>query len=112
MAEKVPFCRGDKIKLKRMPFGMVAFDKDTIMTLRREYHIVGDMAGCHPNVPHQIRFRGVPLLLMNEEVTLLRELEVAEFSGEWLYPETDREKLCYQVNKQTNKQTTTINKCV
>ena len=105
MAEKMPICKGDKIKLKRMPFGIVAFDRDTIMTLRREYRIIGGMAGCHPNVPHQNKFKGVPLLLMDEEVTLLRELEVAEFSGEWLYPETDEEKLCYQVSKQTNKQT-------
>ena len=90
---------GVKIKLKRMPFGVVAFDRDTVLRLRREYRIIGSMAGCHPSVPHQNKVRSVPLLLMDEEATLLRELEVAEFSGEWLYPDTDREKLCYQVSK-------------
>ena len=89
--------KGVKFQITRMPFGVVVFDKDTIMSLRTEYHITGGMAGCHPVLPHQERHLGVPLLLMNEEVTLLRELKVAELCGEWHYPETPKQKLCYEV---------------
>ncbi|KAI6656709.1 hypothetical protein LOD99_16013 [Oopsacas minuta] len=103
MAEKVAE-KGAKLQLTRMPFGIVTFNKDTIMTLRTEYHITGSMAGCHPIMPHQSRHRGVPLLLMNEEVTLLRELEVVEFSGGWDYPENERDKLCYQIYKSLWKE--------
>ena len=90
--------RGVKVRLIQMPFGVVAFDRDTIMSLRTEYHITGGMAGCHPILPHQERHRGVPLLLMSEEVALLRELQVAEISGVWQYPHTPRERLCYEVS--------------
>ena len=90
--------RGVKFRLIQMPFGVVAFDRETIMSLRTEYHITGGMAGCHPILPHQERHRGVPLLLMSEEVALLKELQVAELSGVWQYPHTPRERLCYEVS--------------
>ena len=91
--------KGVKFKLTRMPFGVVVFERDTIMSLRTEYHITGGMAGCHPILPHQDRHRGVPLLLMSEEVALLKELQVAELSGEWHFPNTAREKICYEVSR-------------
>ena len=86
-----------KFKLKILPFGVGVYDRDTIMCLRTEYHITGGMAGCHHVMAHQERHRGVPLLLLREEVSLLRELGVTELDGDWTYPETNRDKLCYEV---------------
>ncbi|CAG8527339.1 4069_t:CDS:2 [Paraglomus occultum] len=49
----------------------LVYDADAIHTLRSQYHIVGSLIGTLPQLPMQNRFYGLPLKLMQEEVTLL-----------------------------------------
>ncbi|KAI9015211.1 hypothetical protein BC832DRAFT_618824 [Gaertneriomyces semiglobifer] len=47
------------------------WDADTALDLRVRYHIIGALVGSLPRNPAQNTFFGLPLLLLDEEVTLL-----------------------------------------
>lgn len=43
------------------------------MKIRQDFRIVGDFIGSLPKYPRQNTFKGLPLCLLPEEVTLLKE---------------------------------------
>ena len=54
------------------------WDKDTVLTLRRDYRIVGSLIGSLPSKPRQNLVFSLPLVLQAEEVNLLLEKNIAK----------------------------------
>lgn len=54
------------------------WDKDTVLTLRRDYRIVGSLIGSLPSKPKQNLVFSLPLVLQAEEVNLLLEKNIAK----------------------------------
>ncbi|XP_075223089.1 tRNA splicing endonuclease subunit 34 [Lycorma delicatula] len=48
------------------------------LELRENHRIVGNLIGCLPSLPRQDSFRGLPLVLLPEEATLLIEKNIAK----------------------------------
>ncbi|KAK7863006.1 hypothetical protein R5R35_014558 [Gryllus longicercus] len=53
------------------------FNAEDWLKLREEHRIVGSLVGCLAQTPYQDHFKGLPLALLPEEATLLRENNVA-----------------------------------
>lgn len=47
------------------------------LKLREEYRIVGNLVGCLVGLPRQQTFKGLPVALLKEEVSLLLEKNLA-----------------------------------
>ncbi|RKF59290.1 putative tRNA-splicing endonuclease subunit tsp-4 [Erysiphe neolycopersici] len=65
-----------------VPISLIAnryllFDVNTVIYLRRTYHICGTPIGTLPQIPQQNLFLGLPIELMKEEVKLLADRHAA-----------------------------------
>lgn len=84
---------------------VMIFDPDTVMWLRQTHRILGNLEGSHPSNPMQNVYRGLPLILMPEEATLLVELDAIRLTGDPLqWPKTPKDYVKYKLFKELHQQ--------
>ncbi|XP_028395958.1 tRNA-splicing endonuclease subunit Sen34-like [Dendronephthya gigantea] len=57
---------------------VLVWDKETVMTLRKQHHIVGALVGSLPSKPRQNLIFSLPLILLPEEAKLLLDKNIAK----------------------------------
>ncbi|KAI7859534.1 tRNA intron endonuclease [Circinella umbellata] len=87
------------VKIKLCGDKPLIFNTQDVKELRCQHHIVGSLIGTLSILPLQNSFLGLPLQLLPEECTLLlkKKIGIMDDIQSWTYPNTNIEKLRYQV---------------
>ncbi|KAJ2448700.1 tRNA-splicing endonuclease subunit [Coemansia sp. RSA 2336] len=90
----------EKPRLRCVNDKVLVTDADTVLHLRKQYHIVGSLEGTHPANPLQNHYFGLPLVLSPEETKFLLEEDAIELEGDHFeWPHSEQEQLQYKLFK-------------